>query len=100
MTRPVSIDELIKLTGGFGKFQWRLVIMMAYCMTTLGLQGLTMTFIAYEPAWKCASNSSSCNTTEYFKSGMKQYTERCHLKTEDWTYDTSFNSIVTQVFYI
>lgn len=90
------VDEALELTGGFGKFQWYLLGVMAYCMTTLGLQGITMTFIADEPGWKCLSNSSVCNLTGLHIVGSEFYNLRCSMSENDWEYESTVTSIVTQ----
>ena len=99
MKEPKSVDEMLALTGDFGHFQWILSAMMAYCMTTVGLQGLTMTFISHEPMWKCSANSTRCNVTYSFKLGMDYYKERCNMNSSDWVFEDSFTSIITQVIH-
>ena len=94
-----TVDKMLVLTGGFGRFQWILVAMMAYCMVTVGLQGLTMTFISHEPMWKCSANSTICNVTHSLKLGMDYYKERCNMNSSDWLFEDSFTSIITQVMF-
>ena len=73
--------------------------MLAYCMSSTGLQGLVMTFIASDPGWQCVGNSTRCNATGVIKSSMKNYNDRCSLSDNEWIFPPGSSSIVIEVCY-
>ena len=95
---PSTIDEILTIIGPFNRYQWYLMVVLAYCMLNIGLQGLTMTFIANDPGWECAGNSTSCNHTGVITATMgDKYQERCKMDRRDWKYPDGASSIVTEV---
>ena len=52
------------------------------------------TFIAAEPRWMCAGNSSACNFTGSFKPSDDR---RCSMPRDAWKFADDFTSVVTRV---
>ncbi|KXJ29686.1 organic cation transporter protein [Exaiptasia diaphana] len=93
----VSIDDAFQHVGSMGRYQIRLVAMFLFCaFCAFGFQALLITFIAAEPGWTCAENSTACNFTEVQKPGSDMYKKRCDMNRSDWEFTKEFNSAVTQ----
>ena len=93
-----TVDEVLKVIGDFGKYQWILLLMLSYCMMCLGLQALTMTFISNDPGWQCVNNSNVCNFTSVVTPTMSHFKKRCDMTSSQWKFpDDAPTSIVTEV---
>ena len=92
-----TMDEILTIIGPFNKYQWRVMLILAYCLVIVGLQALTMTFIANDPGWKCSGNSTSCNFTGVITTTMANYNDRCDMDRNDWIFPGEQTSIVTEV---
>lgn len=92
-------EQVIQKVGSFGRYQLRICGMIGYSMIISTLVLLVMTFSTAEPAWRCKTNSTSCQLNGTFKVGDKHYEHRCNIPRSDWEFDAgaSFNSIVTEV---
>jgi len=92
-----NIDEILKVVGPFNTYQWCLMVLMCYCMMTMGLQSLTMTFVARDPGWECVENSTLCNKTGIITSDSSTYDHRCDMERSDWRFPRDSSSIVVDV---
>ena len=95
-----SIDDILVKIGSLGVYQWCLMLLLSFCMLTMGLQALTMTFIANDPGWKCAANTPAarCNLTGVVTTDNKcHYGKRCNLKCSEWEFPEKSSSIVKEV---
>ena len=95
--KKATIDDVLDIIGPFNKYQWYLMLLMSYCMLNMGLQGLTMTFIANDPGWICVENSTACNYTGIFEPNSNSFGKRCTLNRKDWRFSKRTSSIVSEV---
>lgn len=95
----ISADEAFEHVGSMGRYQFRLVGIFLFCaFFVIGFQALLITFIAGEPGWTCAQNSSVCNITGVQRPGDEMYKKRCDMPRSEWKFTNEFTSAVTQVF--
>lgn len=107
----MDVDHFLQKIGQLGPFQIRILAMFLLIFFPVTYQTLVMVFMAYEPPWMCATNSSACllpNATgkEIFSTATKPvelYTRRCKLNRTDWKfadrelYEGPHKTIVTEV---
>lgn len=95
----LTIDEILEKIGSFGRYQIRLILLMGFMkIFGDGFQVMILSFIAAEPPWKCAANSTACNVTGTIVPGHIQYKLRCNISRDDWEFDTTkFTSLVSEV---
>ncbi|XP_031549394.1 organic cation/carnitine transporter 4-like [Actinia tenebrosa] len=93
----ITIDEAFEQIGSMGRYQLRLLAIFVFCaFSVVGFQTLLITFIAAEPGWRCADNSTACNLTGVHKPASKHYNFRCDLDRSDWEFTDDYTSAVTQ----
>ena len=107
-----TIDEILSQIGSMGVYQWCLMLLLSYCMVNMGLQALTMTFIANDPGWQCATSLSTINTTTTSVTSQQrrcnltgvirsdnecQFSKRCNLECKEWEFPKGASSIVKEV---
>ncbi|KAK2568475.1 Solute carrier family 22 member 13 [Acropora cervicornis] len=96
MKKALTTDEVLEKIGSFGRYQ---IVLNLFVNLTYGLWWaftvLITMFIANEPGWKCV-NKTTCpfNKTIYLEDD--DYSHRCKIPREDWTFADDFTSIVTQ----
>ena len=108
-----TIDEILSQIGSMGVYQWCLMLLLSYCMLNMGLQALTMTFIANDPGWQCSTSPSAINTTSSVVSPQQRrcnltgviradnkdhFDKRCDLECKEWEFPKGSSSIVKEVF--
>ena len=94
----LTIDEVLERISSMGLYQIRLVGIMSYMeWFNLGYQILLLTFVAGEPPWHCAANSTSCNMTGQFSVGHAHYNKGCSVNRDDWEFSNGFTSVVIEV---
>ena len=97
----ITIDEAFEQIGSMGCYQIRLLAIFVFCaFSVVGFQALLITFIAAEPGWKCADNSTACNLTGVHRPASKHYNFRCDLDRSDWEFTDDYTSAVTQVSWV
>ncbi|XP_068703012.1 organic cation/carnitine transporter 2-like isoform X2 [Montipora capricornis] len=96
MKLALSTDEVLAKIGSFGRYQ---VVLNLFANIAYGLWWaftvLVMMFIASEPGWKC-QNKSTCPFNKTIHLTDKEYSYRCNISREDWTFSDDFTSVVTQ----
>ena len=93
----ISVDDALVQLGGFGLFQWFLLLTASFGEVVLTFQVLLLSFIAAEPKWSCVNGSTICNITGSFGVGDDNYDFRCDLPRTEWYFHDDFTSIVTEV---
>ena len=97
MKLALSTDEVLAKIGSFGRYQ---VVLNLFVNIAYGVWWaftvLVMMFIASEPGWKC-QNKSTCPFNKTIHLADKEYSYRCNISREDWTFSDDFTSVVTQV---
>lgn len=87
-----DIDEVLDKGGSFGRFQYLVQILFTYLHIMVGYQSVLSYFIANDPNWKCRTNSSSTfcgkNYGKVISNYDAEFTQRCHLTRNEWTYST------------
>lgn len=99
MEAELTIDEVLAKIGSFGRFQILLTVFvnLAYGFWWASPIYLMM-FIASEPGWKCKHNvNSTCHYNETIRFGDDDFSFRCKIPREDWTYSGDFTSVVSEV---
>lgn len=90
----VSIDEMLKYAGEFGRFQWAIQLLLCIMQFPPTFPSLIMYFAALTPSWRCAANSTVCNSTQIFPDDDLR---RCDMQRHDWEYTEAKGfSVVTQ----
>ena len=93
-----TIDEVLERIGSMGLYQIRPVAIISYMVWfNLGYQVLQLTFVAGEPPWHCAANSTSCSMTCQFSVGHAHYNKGCSMNRDDWEFSNNFTSVETEV---
>jgi len=92
----VSIDEMLKYAGEFGKFQ--ALVQLFFCIMQFPptFPTLIMYFAALDPNWRCSRivNNTYCNSTKIFPN---EDLRRCDWPRDAWEYvKPKEYSIVTQ----
>lgn len=98
MEAELTIDEVLAKIGSFGRFQILLTVFvnLAYGFWWASPIYLMM-FIASEPGWKCKHNvNSTCHYNETIRFGDDDFSFRCKIPREDWTYSGDFTSVVSE----
>lgn len=93
-----TVDRILEDIGGFGRYQWMLLSIFGYAIVSTTFAIMIVTFITAEPAWICVKgyNNSVCNFTEPIGLTSKNYSARCSMPREAWTYVEGFTSTVTE----
>ena len=94
----LTIDDILERIGGHGRFQTILLLCMAYLyMSMVAFHLMVIAFIAGEPFWECAQNSTMCNLTEAVSTVSEHYKERCNMPRSEWKFVDTYTSTVTEV---
>lgn len=84
----MDVDGVLYQLGGFGRFQWFLLIACTLIMPPDIIQALNIYFVGDTPAWKVVNT-----TTEFPPSDLS----RCDLPRSDWEYTKPYDySLVTE----
>ena len=99
MKPGLTTDEGLAKIGSYGRFQ---IILTIFVNITYGLWWgfpiYVMMFIASEPGWKCKTYvNSSCPFNKTIHREDDEFSFRCDIPREDWTFTDDFTSVVTQV---
>ena len=94
----ITPDQALAAVGSLGRFQVRHVIILSTFIFFNGFQTFILTFIAYEPPWRC-TNHTLCNVTGSYVSGQNGYNYRCenNLPREAWEYEGERTTIIEKV---
>ena len=85
------LEEMLEKCGGFGKFQFTLVLILFSSMVNVTWTMMMMSFAGAEPDWWCDDYQGN-DTAESFKSCHINYTECSHFR-----FDSSMNTILSEV---
>ena len=99
MNKQLTTDEVLVKIGSYGRFQIMLTVFIniAYGLWW-GFPLYVMMFIASEPGWKCKTHvNSTCPFNKTIHLGDDEYSFRCNIPREDWTFEHDRTSVVTQV---
>jgi len=91
---PRSIDEMMEIVGGYGKFQIIVTLMFGIMTFPPAFQCLISYFAFNQPRWRCKENSTSCTLN-----GTHLTTDKTHClyqRTEWESVEPRTYSIVTQ----
>ena len=93
VSKNVSIENMLKEIGEFGRFQQLLLALL--CLGNMyGSQVVIMYFAGLNPSWKCSDNSSICLSNNTYPNDDKA---RCSMNREDWEYiEKKEYSVTTQ----
>ena len=84
---------MLTQVNGFGPFQWTFIASFWLMVLPASFQVLIMYFLALQPGWRCATNSTTCTSNATFDSSN---TFRCSIPRDDWEYTKPTHySIVT-----
>jgi len=90
---PRSIDEMLDLVGGYGKFQIVVTLMFGIMTFPPGFQCLISYFAFNSPSWRCVENSTTCLLNGTYLSSDKTH---CLYKRSEWEFvEPRSYSIVT-----
>ncbi len=94
-----DIDDILKYTGEFGKYQIIIGTLIALPVWCVGYPILIMTFAAINPPWQCVANSTVCKLNgTYSSADTDNYLKRCDMPRSAWEFTQPKEySIVTQV---
>ena len=96
-----TVDDVFKRIGEFQRFQWRLLAIIGYSVTSLGaFPTMIVSFITAEPDWKCVDgymNNTVCRFNKSITLTSDDYKARCKMPREAWTFVDEFTSAVTEV---
>ncbi|XP_068702932.1 solute carrier family 22 member 15-like isoform X1 [Montipora foliosa] len=98
MNKQLTTDEVLVKIGSYGRFQIMLTVFIniAYGLWW-GFPLYVMMFIASEPGWKCKTHvNSTCPFNKTIHLGDDDYSFRCNIPREDWTFEDDRTSVVTQ----
>ena len=94
----LDVDDILKKIGQFGLYQIFLVGILCLLMVPVTYHSLIMAFIGNNPSWRCAVNSTQCNSTGIFDLNHDFYGARCSMNRSSWEYTTPRTfSMVTEV---
>jgi len=93
-----SLDHVLDKIGSLGIYQTRLLFILSWIVLfNVGYPYLLLTFLIYEPPWRCATNSSVCTITQDIKPGDEYYQFRCDILRDQWQYTGERSSVITEV---
>lgn len=98
----MRLEDLIEKTGGCGKYQILLCIIVHSMKTVVCFSMLFMVFGAAKPDWWCTDDFNDLNVT--FTTNMTQY-KSCTAKNgttpcKNFFFEESMKTTVTQVFLL
>ena len=96
----ISVDDALVQLGGFGLFQWLILIGASLGEMAITYQVLLLSFVAAEPKWSCVNGSKICNLTGSFSVGHDDYNARCDMPRSEWYFHDDFTSVVTEVMIV
>ena len=82
----LSIDGFLEIVGGFGRFQWIMEVFFILMHVVPISQSFIAYFIAIDPDWKCAENSTICLLNGTLSS-TNEY--RCNVPRSEWEFTES-----------
>ena len=95
------MDEMLHRIGSLGVYQTRLLLILSWVLLfNIGYPYLLLTFLIYEPPWKCVANSTVCTVTGDIKPGDANYNFRCDILREEWEFTGERTSVITEVIII
>ena len=97
-----TVDEILEQIGQLGRFQVSRLAMFCLVMFPPTFHLLNMFFLAAEPPWQCAQNSTECKLNGTFAVGDDNYDFRCNISRSEWEYadyEGPKDSIITEVSY-
>lgn len=98
MEQTPSVDKVLEKIGSLGTYQIRLLsILCLILLFNIGYPYLLLTFLIYEPPWRCVANSSVCTVKQDIKPGDKHYQLRCGISRDQWEYSMDRSSVITEV---
>ncbi|KAK3751158.1 hypothetical protein QZH41_015477 [Actinostola sp. cb2023] len=93
----LSMDEMLHRIGSLGIYQTRLLLILSWVLLfNIGYPYLLLTFLIYEPPWKCVANSTVCTVTGDIKPGDANYNFRCDILREEWEFTGERTSVITE----
>lgn len=93
-TTPMSIDDMLRAVGEYGRFQKTINIMFAIIAFPSAYQLMISYFAFDEPSWRCTKNSSWCRLNGTFPFADKRH---CQYQRSEWDYvEHRSYSIVTE----
>lgn len=91
---PMSIDNMLKAVGEYGRFQKTVNIMFAIIAFPSAYQLMISYFTFDEPSWRCTKGSKDCRFNGTFEFKDNRY---CQLDRSDWEFVQPISySIVTE----
>lgn len=86
--KTYEFDDLLRLVGGFGRYQMLLYGFMCLMTVPIGLQQLVLVFYGASPSYHCSSSSvinSTCSV------------DKCCVNCTKYEFDGEFTSAVSEV---
>eukprot|EP00794_Sanderia_malayensis_P018704 gene18704-20592_t len=94
----LTIDEVLPMIGGFGKFQ--VILEIVFCIISIpGAMAVLLPYFAqHDPGWTCAFNSTVCKLNGTITSSNKNdFEKRCNMPRSEWQFtQPKHYSVVTQ----
>lgn len=93
------VEDVIKKSGGFGRFQLIICVVILGSKISVTWTTLMMAFAGAIPDWWCGNNitgSGSSNTSSAYKSCMANSTSKC----DSYTYDDDMYTLVNEVTFL
>eukprot|EP00794_Sanderia_malayensis_P018705 gene18705-20593_t len=94
----LTIDEILPMIGGFGKFQ--IILEIVFCIISIpGSMAVLLPYFAqHDPGWRCAINSTICRLDGTITSSNKNdFEKRCNMPRSEWQFTQPKDySVVTQ----
>eukprot|EP00794_Sanderia_malayensis_P010684 gene10684-11820_t len=83
----LTIDEILPMIGGFGKFQ--IILEIAFCIMVFpaSMAILLPYFAQHDPGWRCTFNSTICKLDGTITSSNKNdFEKRCNMPRSEWQF--------------
>ncbi|XP_062619785.1 solute carrier family 22 member 4-like [Saccostrea cucullata] len=98
------LEDIVKECGGFGKFQWILILILFGTKITVTWSMLMMTFGGATPDWWCnvSKMKSSYNLTSWTNSSASELFKKCHPPAnmtgscDSMSFSSEMNTVVSE----